>query len=169
MADVTLTYKGDTIAELSETGSKTLETAGKYCEDDILLEYAKSSGLADNVKQTVIIPQSDISVGKTATFETGIILNSKVVVFALSKAEFPQPPSSGYLFLSGAGYSARDGGVSNLINATSLSILRSNGTIGTGTIGEVSFNPSNGVLAVSPSYGAFLANEEYTLTVSFIK
>ena len=42
MADVTLTYKGDTIAELSESGSKTIETAGKYCEADILLEYKKS-------------------------------------------------------------------------------------------------------------------------------
>ena len=44
MADVTLTYKGDTIAELSESGSKTIETAGKYCEADILLEYVKSGG-----------------------------------------------------------------------------------------------------------------------------
>lgn len=44
MADVTLTYKGATIGELSESGSKTLETAGKYCEADILLEYVKSGG-----------------------------------------------------------------------------------------------------------------------------
>lgn len=44
MADVTLKYKGATIGELSETGSKTLKTAGKYCDSDILLEYEKSSG-----------------------------------------------------------------------------------------------------------------------------
>lgn len=44
MADVTLTYKGATIGELSESGSKTIETAGKYCEADILLEYVKSGG-----------------------------------------------------------------------------------------------------------------------------
>lgn len=52
MADVTLTYKGATIAELSESGNKTLETAGKYCEADILLEYVKTpSGivLAPNI------------------------------------------------------------------------------------------------------------------------
>lgn len=41
MADVTLKYKGATIGELSETGNKTIETAGKYCEADILLEYLK--------------------------------------------------------------------------------------------------------------------------------
>ena len=44
MADVTLTYKGATIAELSASGSKTLETAGKYCEADIELAYTKPSG-----------------------------------------------------------------------------------------------------------------------------
>jgi len=44
MADVTLKYKGATISELSESGSKTIETAGKYCEADILLEYMKSGG-----------------------------------------------------------------------------------------------------------------------------
>lgn len=45
MADVTLKYKGATIGELSETGNKTIETAGKYCEADILLEYVKSGVL----------------------------------------------------------------------------------------------------------------------------
>ena len=44
MADVTLKYKGATIGELSETGNKTIETAGKYCDADILLEYVKSGG-----------------------------------------------------------------------------------------------------------------------------
>lgn len=44
MADITLTYKGDTIAELSESGSKTIETAGKYCEADILLDYVRPEG-----------------------------------------------------------------------------------------------------------------------------
>lgn len=44
MADVTLTYKGATIAELSDSGSKTIRTAGKYCEADIGLEYMKPSG-----------------------------------------------------------------------------------------------------------------------------
>lgn len=39
MADVTLTYKGNTIAELNATGNKTIKTAGKYCEDDIELVY----------------------------------------------------------------------------------------------------------------------------------
>lgn len=44
MADVTLTYKGQTILELSATGTKTIKTAGKYCEDDILLVYTGGGG-----------------------------------------------------------------------------------------------------------------------------
>lgn len=44
MADVTLTYKGSTIAEMNASGSKTLKTAGKYCEGDIGVSYVKPSG-----------------------------------------------------------------------------------------------------------------------------
>lgn len=76
MADVTLTYKGNTIAEMSDTGTKTLKTAGKYCEGDIGVSYVKpSSGGSDElVKQlvqdrsrsvTITIP-SDIGITKIA-------------------------------------------------------------------------------------------------------
>jgi hypothetical protein len=39
MADVTVKYKGSTIAEMSEEGTKTLKTSGKYCEGDITVSY----------------------------------------------------------------------------------------------------------------------------------
>ena len=44
MADVTLTYKGSDILELSNSGSATLKTGGTYCEADIEVEYVKPSG-----------------------------------------------------------------------------------------------------------------------------
>ena len=44
MADLTIKFKGNPIAELSESGTKTLKTAGKYCEGDITVEYAKPAG-----------------------------------------------------------------------------------------------------------------------------
>lgn len=44
MTDITISYKGNTIAEVSASGTTTLETAGKYCEDDISLAYVKPSG-----------------------------------------------------------------------------------------------------------------------------
>ena len=41
MADLTIKYKGQPIVEMTDTGTKTLKTAGKYCEGDISVEYAK--------------------------------------------------------------------------------------------------------------------------------
>lgn len=43
MADVTVSYKGNDILEMSDSGSATLKTGGKYCEDDIEVEYVKPS------------------------------------------------------------------------------------------------------------------------------
>ena len=44
MSDLTIKYKDQPITELSESGTKTLKTAGKYCEGDIAVEYAKPAG-----------------------------------------------------------------------------------------------------------------------------
>lgn len=41
MAEVIVKYKGSAIAELNESGSKTLETKGKYCESDIVVDYTR--------------------------------------------------------------------------------------------------------------------------------
>lgn len=51
MADVTLTYQGATIAELDDSDSKTIRTAGKFCEADIGVEYVKPSGGANYEEQ----------------------------------------------------------------------------------------------------------------------
>ena len=40
----TIKYKGGTIAELTETGTKTLKTSGKYCEADIVVENTQDGG-----------------------------------------------------------------------------------------------------------------------------
>ena len=44
MADVTINYKGSAIATMSASGTKTLETEGKYCEDDIEVVYVSPGG-----------------------------------------------------------------------------------------------------------------------------
>lgn len=43
MADVEIKYKGASIAALNASGTKTLKTAGKYCESDITVSYTKSA------------------------------------------------------------------------------------------------------------------------------
>lgn len=42
--DLTVSYAGSTILEMSASGTKTLKTAGKYCNSDILINYTKSGG-----------------------------------------------------------------------------------------------------------------------------
>ena len=54
MADLTIKYKGNPIVKLSESGTKTLKTAGKYCEGDITVEYAKPAGGGGNFAETIV-------------------------------------------------------------------------------------------------------------------
>lgn len=44
MSDITISYKGNSIATMDATGTKTLLTEGKYCEDDITIDYTQPSG-----------------------------------------------------------------------------------------------------------------------------
>jgi hypothetical protein len=39
MPDVNISYKGESIASMDASGSKTLNTQGKYCEGDITVQY----------------------------------------------------------------------------------------------------------------------------------
>lgn len=45
MSDVDIKYKNQVIASMDASGTKTLETDGTYCEDDIVVEYTKPSGV----------------------------------------------------------------------------------------------------------------------------
>ena len=46
MSDITIGYKGSTIATIDASGTTTLGTSGKYCEDDISIDYVQSNPLA---------------------------------------------------------------------------------------------------------------------------
>lgn len=50
MAGVTITYQGSTIASLTDSGQKTLLTAGKYCEANIGIDYTAPSSDISPVK-----------------------------------------------------------------------------------------------------------------------
>ena len=44
MADVTITYQGRTISEISESTTRALKTKGRFCTDDIVVAYQKDGG-----------------------------------------------------------------------------------------------------------------------------
>ena len=45
---VNIKYKNNSIATLTDTGTKTLKTSGKYCEADIIVENTKDSDVIDH-------------------------------------------------------------------------------------------------------------------------
>ena len=47
MAEVSINYKGKAIAEMNESGTKTLKTSGQYCEGDIAVTYIRPSVESD--------------------------------------------------------------------------------------------------------------------------
>lgn len=47
MPDVAISYKGSQIATMDSSGTKTLNTQGKYCEGNITVQYSKPSGQLD--------------------------------------------------------------------------------------------------------------------------
>lgn len=44
MSDITINYKGSAISTMDASGTKTLLTEGRYCEDDIEVVYVKPGG-----------------------------------------------------------------------------------------------------------------------------
>lgn len=75
MADITLSYKGNTIATMSASGSKTIQTAGKYCEGDIGLVYDRPITLSYEEPQTAEPADNNVYM----LLERGLALTEKPV------------------------------------------------------------------------------------------
>lgn len=73
MADVTIKYKGSNIATMDSSGTKTLETSGKYCEGDVQVVYA------DPEKPTQSKTVTPTASGFTVSPDSGKVLSSVVV------------------------------------------------------------------------------------------
>lgn len=55
---VSIKYKGSEIAALTATGTKTLNTAGKYCEDDITVQNTESGGGSYNIGHGLLLDEN---------------------------------------------------------------------------------------------------------------
>lgn len=54
MADIEISYGGDTIVSLNDSGVEVLETKGKFLTDDITVTYTKSGGGSVQTRQVTI-------------------------------------------------------------------------------------------------------------------
>lgn len=78
MADVTIKYKGANIATMDASGTKTLETSGKYCEGDVQVVYV------DPEKPTQSKSATPSLSAQTISPDSGKVLSS-VSVAAITK------------------------------------------------------------------------------------
>lgn len=99
MSDINITYKNSSIATMDASGTKTIETAGKYCEDDITIEYVRPSGGG-----TVSVP------AKAVNFRDydGTITNSYSKEEFLALSAMPANPSHDGLTAQGWNWSLSD-------------------------------------------------------------
>ena len=83
---VNIKYKNNSIAELSDTGTKTLKTAGKYCEGDIIIENIKDG----------ITPSGNKAITATTSTQTGIdVTNYATVSVAPTPSETKSVTTNG--------------------------------------------------------------------------
>lgn len=100
MSDITISYKGSNIATMDATGTKTLLTEGKYCEDDISIAYVKPSGGGGIPKANFI----DFMEGDSTTIDFSGITKLHIGAltgFVMASAYFPDVTTI-------VGYVARD-------------------------------------------------------------
>lgn len=157
MADVTLKYKGATIAELSESGNKTIETAGKYCEADILLEYEKRGGLGGVVYFNEFTPTTDYNNSNKATFQLVPNIECVVIVVAAENTPVSSTAYGGYVWV-GNTLSMSQNASGDYISK----VVRPNRTIGR-DFNECSYNKSTGVLTIGGQYGTYFAGTKYRI------
>ena len=97
--DVTISYNGNTIASLSDSGTEVLETSGKLCGDDITIDYTKPT---PNLQSKTVSP-STIS-DRTITADSGYDGLSQVTVNAIAPTKAAQtytPTTTNYIIRSG--------------------------------------------------------------------
>ena len=94
---VNIKYKNNSIATLTDTGTKTLKTSGKYCEADIIVENTKDGGGGGNKVETFsITPAEDIRDQVLEIGNTSIITPHFCCCFTNTKLENNESDSTNY-------------------------------------------------------------------------
>lgn len=67
MADISIKYKGNEIATMDASGTKTLQTSGKYCEGDISVDYVKPVSYVKLAEQEFAVNTSSTAQSNVGT------------------------------------------------------------------------------------------------------
>ena len=163
MSDITISYKGSSIATMDASGTKTLLTEGKYCEGDIEVVYvspgggstlgtktitangtynASSDGYDGYSQVTANVPASAVDSGTKSIMANGN--NQDVVGYAAVNVNVPNSYAAGdegKVVLNGELVSQTSDTVTTndtydttLINSLTVNVSSSGGGVLTGTI-----------------------------------
>jgi len=103
---VTIGYNGDTIAGMNASGSKTLKTAGKYCEGDITVAYQESTVTLPNYRRY----GGTITEDTDGAYTTALILTSEDIAAHYTDTTFKvavyftPDPETAYTIIQATGY-----------------------------------------------------------------
>ena len=84
MAEVTLIYKGSTIAEMDRAGVKTLQMAGTYCEDDLTIQWTNPD--SSNPDNYIVVSYQGLDIlsmndsGTSVLKTAGLFCESDIVI-----------------------------------------------------------------------------------------
>lgn len=159
MSDIDITYKGASIATMNASGTKTLLTSGKYCEDDIEIDYTKPDVTVDSLTITsggtytaptghayspVTVASGSVTApstisGSSATVSTG----TNTLTLSKTVSVTPNVTTNGYITSGTAGNS--DISLTASVNTRSSSDLTASGATVTAPSGYYASNATKTV------------------------
>ena len=78
---VTISYDGDTVATMSASGTKTLQTAGKYCDGDIEIKYTEPTPSGGTDVSDTTATASDVLTGKYFYTAAGVKTQGTITIY----------------------------------------------------------------------------------------